>query len=125
MPVNNIVTAPLVKETKSSKDEKVNNLFPNTFNPKPPAVQPVPFSPVRTQKNNKKSYDFCSNAANLILVFAFFAGSSSVLAFCLLAIVSLILGIVDMAVNEKKTGLGTIIASAFTMVYILIQNFLF
>ncbi len=125
LPVNNIVASPLIKETKNSKDEKVNNLFPDTFNPNPPAVQPVHISPAMMQKNNKKSYDFCSCAANLILIFAFFAGSSSVLAFCLLAIVSLILGIVDMAVNEKKTGLGTIIASAFTMVYVLIQNFLF
>lgn len=122
---NNIITAPSTKEEKNNKEEKVNSLFPDTFNYKPPAVQPVTASPVKMQKKDKKSFDFCSNAASLILIFAFFFGKSSVLAFCLLAIVSLILGIVDMTVNEKKTGLGTIIASVFTMAYILIQKFLF
>lgn len=122
---NNVIAAPSTKEEKNNKEEKVNSLFPDTFNHKPPAVQPVTASPVKMQKKDKKSFDFCSCAANLILIFAFFVKNSSVLAFCLLSIVSLILGIIDTAVNEKKTGVGAIIASVFTMIYVLIQNFLF
>lgn len=121
LPVSSAVAVPLIKE---EKDTKVNNLFPDTFNSKPPMVQPIP-APVVKAPKSKKSFDFCSCAANLILIFAFFVKNSSVLAFCLLSIVSLILGIIDTAVNEKKTGVGAIIASVFTMIYVLIQNFLF
>lgn len=118
---------PAIKQKDDSNNQKLNNLFPNTFNGVNQPLQPVPTikREIKAKEKRKKNLDFCSNAANLILIFAFLIKNSSVLAFCLLALVSIILGTVDVAVNEKRSGAGAIIASLFTMAYVLIEKFLF